>query len=636
MNDDLDNSNADYSNSGNSENFAAGREIIKRYVVELPHTPGVYRMFDNQGRLLYVGKARNLKDRVSNYINAAALNTRLQLMVARTARMEFTTTRSEAEALLLEANMIKKNMPRYNILLRDDKSFPYILISGDHDFPRVSKHRGAKNSKGKYFGPFVSAASVDETILWLQKAFLLRPCSDNIFKNRTRPCLQYQIKRCSAPCVAKITSADYAALVAQAEDFLAGKSHKVQQEMAEQMQNLALKMQFEKAAAIRDRIKAITQIQQNQAVAANGISDADVIALAREAGMSCLQLFSFRGGRNYGNKCFFPQHTVGSSDSEVLANFISQFYHNHQPPPLIMLSHAVGEASLLEEALKLKSGSKIDIITPLRGAKHDIMQMALTNAREAMSRHLAVSVSQRELLKKLRDLLAMSETPARIEIYDNSHIQGNQAVGAMVVADRSGFLKNSYRLFTIRSDELTPGDDYAMMREVLTRRFWKLHSDQLTENDEDSAKRPDLVLIDGGAGHLKIAREVFEELGIQDIVLAAIAKGQDRNAGREWIHLPDRAAFQLAENDPLLHYLQRLRDEAHRFAIGAHRGKRKKTMRGSALDEIPQIGAARKKALLSHFGSAQAISNASAEEIAKVQGISKATAKMIYEHFHHI
>lgn len=610
-----------------------GRQVIRRMLAELPHTPGVYRMLDKDGKPLYIGKAKQLKNRVANYVNVGALNTRLQRMVSLTASMEIITTRSEAEALLLEANLIKKHMPRYNILLRDDKSFPYIMLSGDHAFPRISKYRGSTTGKGKFFGPFVAARAVDESIVFLQKAFLLRNCSDTIFKNRTRPCLQYQIKRCSAPCVGKINEEDYAKLTKQAEDFLRGKSQAVQQELTQQMQLLSQTMQFEKAGVLRDRIKALNQIQQGQAISAQGLGDADVIALARESlsgswGMACIQLFSFRSGRNYGSKCYFPQHTQGGSDSDIISTFIGQFYQRQPVPPLLLVSHLLEETSLLEEALQLHTNHKVDIVMPLKGSKRETVEQALRNAHEALSRHLAVNVSQREVIKKLREVMGMEEAPDRIEIYDNSHISGTSAVGAMVVAAREGFVKNAYRTFNIKNEELTPGDDYAMMREVLTRRFKRL------QTEENDANRPDLVLIDGGAEHLKVGRKVFEELGVQGICLAAIAKGVDRNAGREWIHLVDREPFQLPIDDPVLHYLQRLRDEAHRFAIGTHRNKRSKTMQVSALDEIPSVGAARKKALLQHFGSVRDLSGASIDDIAKVEGISKTMAKIIYDYFH--
>lgn len=612
----------------NASPLSEGREIIKRYVAELPHLPGVYRMLDKEGKVLYVGKAKHLKNRVGNYVNTGALNTRIQRMVSLTSSMEFITTRSEAEALLLEANLIKKFMPRYNILLRDDKSFPYIYLSGDHAYPRIAKHRGSKAAKGKYFGPFVSARAVDETIVHLQKAFLLRPCSDSIFKNRARPCLQYQIKRCSAPCVRKINEEDYAGLVAQAERFLKGKSQEVQQELTRQMQELSLSMQFEKASVIRDRIRALNQIQQGQALSFQGIGDADVIALSRDSAMACIQLFSFRSGRNYGNKCFFPQHTMEASDSDIISTFIGQFYQTHPVPPTLIVSHLLDEMTLLEEALRLHANYKVEIAMPLRGTKREAVDAAVRNAREALSRHMAVHVSQREALKKLRDVMGMEEAPERIEIYDNSHISGTNAVGAMVVAARDGFVKNAYRTFNIKQQELVPGDDYGMMREVLSRRFKRL------QEEENDSNRPDLVLIDGGAGHLKVAQAVFEEMGVQGICLAAIAKGVDRNAGREWIHLPNKEAFQLPVDDPVLHYLQRLRDEAHRFAIGTHRNKRSKGMHVSTLDEIPFIGASRKKALLQHFGSVRALSGASEADIANVPGISKTTAKIIYDHFH--
>ena len=585
-------------------------------------------MLDAEGKALYIGKAKHLKNRVSHYVNVGALNARLQRMVSLTASMEIITTRSEAEALLLEANLIKKYAPRYNILLRDDKSFPYIFLSTDHSYPRVSKHRGAKTARGKYFGPFVSAGAVNETIMFLQKAFLLRPCADSVFKNRSRPCLQYQIKRCSAPCVAMISESDYAALVEQAVGFLSGKSQEIQAQLAEQMQLLSLSMQFEKAAVLRDRIRVLNQIQQGQSLVAKGIGDADVIGLARESGVACIQLFSFRSGRNYGTKSYFPQHGAEATDSELLSTFIGQFYQTQPCPPLILVSHAIEESGLLEEALRMNSDMRIDIIVPLRGDKREIINQVLRNAKEALDRYLAVHVSQRELLAQLRDCFMLDDVPERIEIYDNSHIMGSHAVGAMVVAGRSGFMKQAYRTFNIKNAEITPGDDYGMMREVLQRRFRRL------QDESDTANTPDLVLIDGGAGQLSAACQVFEELGIQGIPLVAISKGPDRNAGREWFHMPGRDPFQLPENHPLLPYVQRLRDEAHRFAIGTHRNKRSRAMGQSPLDAVPNIGAVRKKALLQYFGSARAISGASVDDLMRVPGISDVIAQAIYDHFH--
>jgi len=610
------------------ESLSHGRDIIKRYVNDMPHTPGVYRMLDGSGSVLYVGKAKNLKNRVSNYLNVAAHNTRIQIMVSQTATMEIITTRSEAEALLLEANLIKKFSPRYNILLKDDKSFPYILFSGDHEFPRLSKHRGAKTKKGKYFGPFVAAHAVDETITFLQKAFLIRTCSDIFFKNRTRPCMLYQIKRCSAPCVNKIKKEEYDTLVGQATAFLSGKSRQIQEQLITEMQELSLKMHFEKASIIRDRIKALTLVQQQNGIAAAALGDADVVVLARDGKDCCIELFSYRGGRNYGNKTWFPGHTSQVPDGEIIRTFIGQVYQTQPVPPLILTSHMLEDSSVLEEALRLNADYKVDIVHPVRGEKRDIVDSALRNAKEALNRHASMNATQRVVLEGIRTLFGLEELPKRIEVYDNSHISGTNAVGGMIVAGPDGFLKNEYRKFNIKREETTPGDDYGMLREVLTRRFMKL------EEETNKDKIPDLVLIDGGAGQLSVATAVFGELGITNICYAAIAKGPDRNAGREWFFMPGKEPFQLPEGDRILHALQRLRDEAHRFAIGAHRNKRSKSMQTSELDSIPFIGPGRKKALLLYFGSARAVASASMEEIEKVVGISKSTAKIIYEYYH--
>lgn len=604
-----------------------GREIIKNYADDLSHSSGVYRMLDAEDNTLYVGKAKSLKNRVLNYVNTTALNTRLQRMISLTAKMEFITTRSEAEALLLEANLIKKYSPRYNVLLKDDKSFPYIFFSGDHDFPRIAKHRGAKTEKGKYFGPFVSAGAVDDTITILQKAFLLRPCSDNIFKNRTRPCLQYQIKRCSAPCVNYISKEDYAALTRQAQDFLAGKSRQIQEELLAEMQAASATQDYEKASIIRDRIRSLTQVQSQSKLTSNVVVDADLIALARSADDCCIQIFSFRGGQNYGSKNYFPANTKEHTESEIISSFIAQFYQNQPVPKLILVSELMEDSALLEEALRLNNDSAVEISCPQRGEKRELMELALRNAREALTRHQSASLSQKSALQEAQKLFGLEEIPKRIEVYDNSHISGTNQVGAMIVAGENGFIKNQYRKFDIKDDSAVgSGDDYAMLREVLTRRFKRLL--------EEQNNKPDLILIDGGAGQLGVATQVFTELGIDNIIYAGIAKGVDRNAGREWFFMSNRKPFQLPENDAVLHYLQRLRDEAHRFAIGAHRDKRSKSMQVSELDIIAGIGASRKKALLHHFGSARAVAAASIEEIGQVEGISKATAKIIYQHFH--
>ncbi len=608
--------------------FAEGRSVIRRYCTDLPVTPGVYRMIDASGTVLYVGKAKHLKNRVSSYLNVQALSNRLQRMVAQTASMEIIVTRSEAEALLLEANLIKKFSPRYNVLLKDDKSYPYIFLSGNHDYPRLGKHRGAKAQKGKYFGPFVSAGAVNETITLLQKVFLLRTCSDSVFKNRTRPCMLYQIKRCSAPCVHKINRNDYTGLVDQAEAFLSGKSRQLQDELAYDMQRLSLNLQYEKAGIVRDRLRALAEVQKRQGIAGADIGDADVIGLARAGKVCCIQLFSFRGGRNYGNRCLFPMHAGSYSDAEILRNFIGQHYQSQPPPPLIITSQLLEESALLEEALNLNSDYKIEIIHPLRGAKRELVDQVVRNAREALARHLSMRATNGEALEGLRELFGLAVVPQRIEVYDNSHIMGAHAVGAMIVAGPDGFVKNAYRKFNIKRQETVPGDDYAMLREVLSRRFRKM------EQAGDKANVPDLILIDGGAGQVSAAAKIFEELSVQGIPYAGIAKGPDRNAGREQIFIPGREPFQLPENDPVLHYLQRLRDEAHRFAIGAHRTRRSMAIKRSELDAIPSIGPGRKRALLHHFGSARAVAAASQEEIQKVVGINRQIAKVIYDHFH--
>lgn len=604
-----------------------GFKVIRRYRKDLQGTPGVYRMIDANGNVLYVGKAKHLKNRVSSYLQANRLNMRIQKMISQTASMEIITTRSEAEALLLEANLIKKFSPRYNILLKDDKSFPYIFFSGDHDFSRIAKHRGAKTLKGKYFGPFVAAYAVNETITLMQKAFLLRSCSDSVFKNRTRPCMLYQIKKCSAPCVNKISKEDYADLVAQAQAFLSGKSRQIQDDMIAEMQQLSLNMNYEKARVVRDRIRALTQVQHQHGISPSTVGDADVIAIARDGRNCCVQLFSFRGGRNYGNRTWFPVHTESHSDAEIIRNFIGQHYQTQPPPALILTSHLVDEATLLEEALRMNNDYRIDIVYPLRGEKRELVEEASRNAREALVRQMSVHASTRQLLEEVQKLFGLEESPKRIEVYDNSHISGTNAVGAMIVAGPEGYIKKEYRTFNIKQQDLAPGDDYGMLREVLTRRFRKL-------NEGDDEKRPDLVLIDGGLGQLNAAGKIFEDLGVHGICYAGIAKGPDRNAGREQFFIPGKEPFQLPQGDKVLHFLQRLRDEAHRFAIGTHRNKRSRSLQKSELDSIPFIGPGRKKALLLHFGSAKAVAAASMDDIQRVPGLSRSMAKIIFDHFH--
>jgi excinuclease ABC subunit C len=610
--------------------LAAGAAIIRQYLATLPNGPGVYRMLNRRGDALYVGKARNLKKRVVNYTHPAKLPYRLQRMIAETVTMEFVTTHTEVEALLLEANLINQLRPRYNVLLRDDKSFPYILITGEHAFPQIVKHRGARKRKGHYFGPFATVGAVNRTITALQRAFLLRNCADTIFQTRSRPCLQYQIKRCSAPCVDRISPEDYADLVSQARDFLAGRSSKVQEELAEQMQAASAELAFEQAAAIRDRIRALTQVQAHQDINFADLDDADVVALHQEGGQSCIQVFFFRGGRNFGNRAYFPAHGQGLDAPELLAAFLAQFYEKHPPPKLVLMSHAPAERALTVEALSLRAERKVRLVVPQRGSKRRAVDHAAANARDALSRRMAESATNRRLMDDLAARLDLESTPERIEIYDNSHIQGSSPVGAMVVSGMNGFEKNAYRKFNIRSAEAA-GDDYAMMREVLTRRFTRALKE---DPDRERGTWPDLVIIDGGRGQLSIAEEIFADLGIDDVSLLGIAKGPDRNAGREHLYRSGRPPIMLEPRDPVLYFLQRLRDEAHRFAIGTHRARRSKAISASPLDEIAGIGAKRKKALLLHFGSAQSVARAGLADLEAVDGINSAVARKIYGHFH--
>jgi excinuclease ABC subunit C len=607
-----------------------GAELIRAHARSLPNFPGVYRMLDGKGDVLYVGKARDLKKRVATYAHVQKLSNRLRRMVAETRSLEVVSTHTEVEALLLESNLIKRLTPRYNVVLRDDKSFPNILITGHHPFPQVSKHRGAKNQKGEYFGPFASAGAVNRTITTLQKAFLLRSCSDPVFQSRTRPCLQFQIKRCSAPCVGRISEQDYAGLVAQARQFLCGESSAIQAQMAETMQKAAEALDYEAAAAYRDRLRALTQVQAHQGINLDGVADADVIAAHRDGGHTCIQVFFFRGGSNFGNRAYFPAHDRELASSTVLAAFIGQFYEARTPPPFLLLSEAPAERELIEEALSITAGRRVQLLVPQRGDKRQAVEHALANAREALARRLSETSSQRRLLQAVADLFGLEGPPQRIEVYDNSHIQGTSPYGAMIVAGPEGFRKNAYRKFTIRGEDAA-GDDYAMMREVLTRRF----SRALKEDPaRDQGTWPDLVLIDGGPGQLAAGLAVLAGLGIEDLNVAAIAKGSDRDAGRERIHLPGREPITLAANDPVLYLLQRLRDEAHRFAIGTHRARRSKLIGQSVLDEVGGIGSARKRALLHHFGSARNVARAGLADLEAVPGISKAVARKIYDHFH--
>jgi excinuclease ABC subunit C len=619
----------------------SGTEIIADIVKRLPNGPGVYRMIDAKGAVLYVGKARSLKKRVQSYARPAGQSGRLMRMIHQTAAMEFVSTRTETEALLLEANLIKRLRPRFNVLLRDDKSFPYILLTGDHPAPMLAKHRGARSRKGDYFGPFASAGAVGRTINALQRAFLLRSCSDAVYDSRTRPCLLFQIKRCSAPCTGEISHEDYAELVAEARDFLSGRSQVVRAELAGEMEKAAERLDFESAAVYRDRITALSHIQSHQGINPRTVDEADLFAAHQEGGRTCLEVFFFRTGQNWGNRAYFPRADKSLGPAEVLGAFLAQFYDDKPAPKTIILSHEIDERALLAAALSQKSGSKVEVIVPRRGEKKGLVEQALANAREALGRELAETSAQATLLAGLAERFGLAEPPRRIEVFDNSHIMGSNAVGAMIVASRDGFVKGQYRKFNVRSEELSPGDDYAMMREVLGRRFSRLVREYgpragTTERDDDLAigPWPDLVLIDGGRGQLSVTTETLAELGIADLPLIGIAKGPDRNAGRETFYMLGREPFMLPPRDPILYFVQRLRDEAHRFAIGSHRARRKADITRSPLDEIGGIGPTRKRALLRHFGTAKAVGRASMADLVEVDGISKEMARTIYDHFH--
>ena len=609
-----------------------GVAAIRNVLKTLPARPGVYRMQDARGDVLYVGKARALKSRVNNYTQVDRLPKRLQRMVAQTRSMTIVTTNNEAEALLLEAQLIKRYRPAYNVLLRDDKSFPFILLRADHDFPRIQKHRGARRAKGNYYGPFASAGSVNNTLNALQKLFLLRSCTDSFFKTRDRPCLLYQIKRCSAPCVGRVSKEDYGELIADAKAFLAGKSTQVQTKLGGQMQAAAENMDFELAAIIRDRLKALTFIQGSQAINAEGVGDADIFALANKNGVIGIQAFFIRGGQNWGHRSFFPAHTSDVPEAEVLASFLTQFYEEVPPPRIIFVDRELEETELLQEAFAERAGAKVAISIPQRGTRRRLLDQAKRNAEEALDRRLAESTTQAKLLREVADLFDLAEPPDRIEIYDNSHIQGTNALGAMVVAGPEGFRKGQYRKFNIKDAKTIPGDDFGMMREVFSRRFARA---QAEDPDRDGGEWPDLVLIDGGRGQLNAAKGVLEELGIEDVCLVGVAKGPHHGRdGREVFHLMDGREFMLPVNAPVLFYLQRLRDEVHRFAIGAHRAKRAKAIGASPLDEVPGIGPARKKALLMHFGTGRAVRNASLEDLQKAPGVSATVARQVYDFYH--
>jgi len=608
-----------------------GFDCIRGYLKTLDQSPGVYRMLDAQNRVLYVGKARNLHARVSNYARPTGHSARILRMIRDTAAMMFLTTRTETEALLLEQNLIKQLKPRYNVLLRDDKSFPYIFISAEHDFPKLEKHRGAKTRKGRYYGPFASAGAVNRTINTLQKVFLLRTCSDREVAAGDRPCLNYYMKRCAGPCGSKISVADYAVLVGEADDFLRGRTTKVQAELAAQMQAASDAMEFERAAGLRDRIQALTAVQSVQGINPRGVTEADVIALHMESGQACVQVFFIRSGQNWGNRDYYPRLGWTESPAEVLQAFIGQFYDNKEPPRQLILSDAVEEPELLAEALGEKAGRKVTLLVPQRGEKHELVAGALRNARESLGRKMAETATQARLLAGLAEAFELPAPPQRIEVYDNSHIQGAHAVGAMIVAGPEGLMKNHYRKFNIKGDDLTPGDDFGMMKEVLTRRFKRLLKE---DPDRQEGHWPDLLLIDGGAGQVSAVRQIMDALGVGDIAMVGVAKGIDRDQGKEEFHRTGKRAMALRRNDPVLYFIQRLRDEAHRFAIGTHRAKRSKAIGATPLDEVPGVGATRKRALLAHFGSAKAVSRADLADLKAVDGISDNLAKKIYGHFH--
>jgi excinuclease ABC subunit C len=622
--------------------LAVGHAAIELAVRHAPTSPGVYRMLNAANDVLYVGKAKNVRKRLASYARLTAVQpARIMRMIAATVTVEIISTSTETEALLLEANLIKQLRPRFNVQLRDDKSFPYILITGDHWAPQILKHRGAQTRPGRYFGPFASAGAVNRTITALQRAFLVRSCTDAFFESRTRPCLLYQIRRCSGPCTSEIDFPGYTELVREATDFLSGRSRLVKQELAGEMEKAAAELEFETAALYRDRLAALSAIQSQQGINPRTVEEADVFAIHQEGGYSCVEVFFFRTGQNWGNRAYFPRAEKSFTPEEVLASFLAQFYDDKPPPKLVLLSHLIEEGELLADALSIKAGFKVEVSTPRRGEKKELVAHALTNAREALGRKLADTATQGRLLQGLVTTLGLPQAPKRIEVYDNSHIQGTNAVGAMIVAGPDGFIKNQYRKFNIRSEGLTPGDDYAMMREVLQRRFKRLLT-PAAEGDAAKAKAdddsfpqwPDLVIIDGGRGQLNAVREIFDGMGLTQVSLLAVAKGPDRDAGRETLFMPDREALKLEPRDPVLYFIQRLRDEAHRFVIGSHRKLRKKDIREAGLQEIPGIGPSRKRALLHHFGTLKEIERASIADLGKVPGVSAESARKIFEFFH--
>ncbi|MEO0679037.1 MAG: excinuclease ABC subunit UvrC [Pseudomonadota bacterium] len=608
----------------------AGVDVIRATLRTLPDSPGVYRMLDAKGAVLYVGKARSLKKRVASYAHLTGHSGRIAKMILSTASMMVLTTRTETEALLLEQNLIKQLKPRFNVLLRDDKSFPNIVVADAHAFPQIKKHRGARRESGRYFGPFASAGAVNRTLNQLQKVFQLRSCSDSVFDARTRPCLLHQIKRCSAPCVGRISEQDYAATVRDAVEFLDGKTTRIQAQLASEMQAASAELEFERAAALRDRIHALTQVQSSQGVNPETVQEADVVALHQEGGEACVQVFFFRAHQNWGNRAYYPRTGAGADPDEILEAFLAQFYSTKEPPRLILLSEPARDQDLLAELLSEKRGRKVEVSVPLRGEKRLLVEQAHRNARESLGRKLAETSAQAKLLDGLAEAFDLEAPPKRVEVYDNSHIMGANAVGAMIVAGPEGLEKSQYRKFNIKNPETAPGDDFAMMREVLERRFARLQKD---DPDRDKGLWPDLVLIDGGAGQLSAARQALADLGADDVALVGVAKGEERDAGKEQFHAPGRPPFALPHRSPTLYFVQRLRDEAHRFAIGAHRAKRAKSQMKNPLDEIAGVGPTRKRALLAHFGSAKAVGRAGLEDLKAVKGISASVAETVYAHF---
>ena len=620
--------------SAEQANFASGlkgHECIAAYLKTLDSSPGVYRMLDEQARVLYVGKARNLKVRVSNYARPSGHSARIDRMIRNTAAMMFLTTKTETEALLLEQNLIKQLKPKFNVLLRDDKSFPNILVTKDHAFPQIKKHRGAKKQKGSYYGPFASAGAVNRSLNQLQKVFLLRTCTDATFESRTRPCLLYQIKRCAGPCVRLIEPDDYAKLVDDASRFLSGKSTLVQGQLAKDMAEASENMEFERAAALRDRIRAMTQMQTQQGINPQGVAEADIIALHMQNGQACVQVFFIRANQNWGNRDYYPRVGDDVDAAEVMQAFVLQFYSDREPPKAVLMSHGLDDEDLVIDALSQKAGRKVDVAVPQRGEKADLVGGAMRNARESLARKMSETATQTKLLKGVADAFDLAEPPKRIEVYDNSHIQGAHAVGAMIVAGPDGFEKNQYRKFNIRGDELTPGDDFGMMKEVLMRRFKRLLKE---DPDKEKSMWPDLLLIDGGAGQVSAVRQIMTEMGVDDLAMVGVAKGEDRDAGKEEFHRTGKRVMALRHNDPVLYFIQRMRDEAHRFAIGTHRAKRSKAIGATPLDDVPGVGATRKRALLAHFGSAKAVGRANLADLKAVDGISSAMAETIYDYFH--